>query len=449
MRGCLGVACLGWGIGLSAVAAEGSVGPTLRSGSGQFVVAAPGPGARFAGELAATNTPGWIELEGPSLVLTCERVKHALLWELGALDRWQGTIYVVVNPAMTNNQAPLIGAQVFRQGWQYRLELPARMEVLALVRGVVHAVLLEMANRQAGTRSAEIPLWLAEGLTLHLVRSSLVDLAVAPPNETVARVGVNSKLWEVRRPDPLAEARERLRGHAAMSVARLGEVTPDALAPETWRTFQASAHVFVYNLLQLPGGRSRLLATIRGLPAVLNWQQAFLQAFQPGFARMLEVEKWWSVVLVRFTGQDPMNAWSRSEALARLASVLEPAVLTPATAGGASVRARLRLQELIRDWAYARQVPVLQQVQNQLAAIRVKLPPEAAVLADAYRQVLADYVEGRKRLSLMPVLAVIPSTSASGLVTGTNVRLDELDARRAQEAELPAERTGPARSVAP
>jgi hypothetical protein len=394
----------------------------------------------------ATNTPGWIELEGPSLVLTCERVKRALLWELGAMDRWQGTIYVVVNPAMTNNQAPVIGAQAFRQGWQYRMELPQRMEVLALVRGVVHAVLLEMANRQAGTRSAEVPLWLAEGLTLHLVRSSLTDLAVVPPNELVAGVEVGSTFREVRRPDPLAEARERLKEHAAMSVARLGEVTPDALAPETWRTFQASAQVFVYHLLQLPGGRNRLMATIHGLASVLNWQQAFLEAFQPGFTRMLEVEKWWSVILVRFTGHDPMNAWSRSEALAKLAAVVEPVVLTPVKGGGGSERTRLRLQELIRDWSYARQVPVLQQVQQQLAAVRVKLPPELAVLADAYRQVLADYVDGRKRLSLMPVLAVIPSASSAGLVTGTTGRLDELDGRRAQETDLPVEAgmSGPA-----
>ena len=423
-----------WNGGIVLRAGE-SLGPTLRSSSGQFVVAAPQVQTRVLGAGGATNELGWIDLEAPMLVLTCERVKRALLWEFGVVDQWRGTIYVVVNGAMTNNQPAVIAAQAFLQGWQYRVEVPPRMEPSSLIRGLVHVLLLEIANRQAGPRSAEVPLWLSEGLMLHLVRSSLVDLAVPPPRETLNRVDVLSTLRETRRPDSLAIARERLKDHAAMSVARMGEVVPESLAPETWKTFQASAQLFVHSLLQLQGGRSMLFGTVYRLAGALNWQSAFLESFESFFPRMLDVEKWWSVMLVHFTNQDPLNAWSIPDARAKLADVLQPPIVQSLNPAEPPQRTRVSLQQVIKEWEYSRQAQVLQGVVNQLMVMRVKLPPEMVSLADDYRQVLSEYSDSRRRLLRTRPLLGSSQPPVDRLVAATLRQLDELDLRRLGGAE--------------
>ena len=49
-----------------------------------------------------------------------------------------------------------------------------------MIRAIVQTLLLEVANRQARERSAEIPLWLAEGLTQHLLAAAEADLVLEP-----------------------------------------------------------------------------------------------------------------------------------------------------------------------------------------------------------------------------------------------------------------------------
>lgn len=428
---------------LSVVAVSGApAARLLRSSTGQFVVSAPSVlrDGRGPALTADTNAPVLIELEASALLLTCERVKKALLWELGvAADRWSGTIYVVVNPAIENGRPPFIGAQAFTGGWQYRMELPRQIAPLALLRGIVQVTLMEMANRAAGTRSAEVPLWLSEGFTLHLARTSLIDIVVTPPREVVNRVHVRSVIRDTKRPDPLAQARDRLQSHAAMGVSRLGDITPDDLAGETWLTFQASAQLFVHSLLQLPGGRACLYRTVHQLAAYYNWQSAFLASFSPGFTSMLDVEKWWSVTLFHFAGQDPMNAWSAKVAAGRLEDVLRPPVLVSQGRADLPRRTRVPLQQMIREWDFPRQRPVIQGVTAQLMAMRVKLPPEQAHVADQYRAVLTDYLEDRLRLARARPVVLAPTGAAIRLVEETAQKLARLDQARAAAGQPAAE----------
>ena len=256
-----------------AVSAAAVGASSLRSHSGQFVVSTMDP-APASSRLAPTNA-AVVELQVPTLVITCERVKQALLRELAYADLWQGRLYVVINAQMTNDQPAAIGARQFTDGWQYRVELPVRSSRLKVVRGLVHALLLEMANRNAVNRSAEVPLWLVEGLTLHLARSSLIDLVAPDPRVTMNRVTFSASTRQAVRPDPLAEARERLQSRTAFSFARLGEVTVDQLSGENWETFQASAQLLVSQLLVLPGGRLALTEMIARLGVHPNWQTAF------------------------------------------------------------------------------------------------------------------------------------------------------------------------------
>jgi len=403
---------------------------TLRSGSGQFVVTGLRPQAPpSAGRPASTNA-SLVELWPAPLTVSCERVKQALLRELGARDGWRSQIHVAINPAMTRNQAVVIGARPYSDGWQYRVEVPPWISDARLARGLVHVLLLEMANREAGVRSAEIPLWLSEGLTQHLMRSSTTELALMAPQRTVNGVSLHPSGWQGIRPDPLQAVRERLQTHAAFSFGRLGEVQADQLPEETWRTFQACAQLLVYELLQLPGGPGALQSMLVQSPYFLNWQSAFLSAFQAHFPRMLDAEKWWSVVLTHFTGLDPSQAWSPAVAVEKLEDALHPPVLISGARPDLAQRTRLPLQQLIREWEYLRHRPVLLNTRQQLAILRVRMPPEYRALADEYRRVLEDYLRLRDKSGLGRAFAGQPFTSAEHVARETVKKLNDLDERR-------------------
>jgi hypothetical protein len=421
-----------------------------RSSSGQFVVAGPprrSPVLATSGEGALPQ--GWAELEPSTLVLTCERVRRGLYWELQIPDTWLGKVYVVIDPSIPNNQAPTIGARYFTDGWQYRMEVPGWIDSSRLVRGLIQVLLLEFANRGATERSAEIPLWLLEGTTQHLLHSSLADLVIRPPDPRSAPVPVRSLMREGYRPDPLGEARERLQAHAALSFTRMAEITATDLGEETWKTFRASAQVFLAHLLQMPGARQSLIAMLQQLPLYLNWQMAFLEAFAPTFPRMIDVEKWWSVVLVQFTGLDPLNAWPLGVALDKLDELLHPPVLTPSGSNELPRRHKASLQEIIERWDFLRQRVVLQGVIHQLAAVRLQMPPEAVTIADAYRRELGDYLERRGRLGAPRSLSGSPQTSADKIVSEIKAALDRLDQQRTGAAPTPARAASPPPTNAP
>src|SRR5439155_802236 len=64
-----------------------------------------------------------IELDPNILAVTCERIKQALLRELTLADLWRGRVYVQINSALSSNQAPLVFAMPYLNGWQYQVEL--------------------------------------------------------------------------------------------------------------------------------------------------------------------------------------------------------------------------------------------------------------------------------------------------------------------------------------
>ena len=410
---------------------------TLRSGSGQFVVTGLRPVAPpSTGSPTSTNAP-LVELWPAPLTVSCERVKQALLRELGARDGWRSQIHVAINPAMTNNQSVVIGAKPYSDGWQYRVEVPRWVSEARLAHGLVQVLLLEMANRGAGIRSAEIPLWLSEGLTQHLMRSSATGLALMAPQRTVNRVSLQPSGWQGIRPDPLQPVRERLQTHAAFSFGRLGEVQVEQLSEETWWTFQACAQLLVSELLQLPGGPGALQTMLAQSPYFLNWQSAFLSAFQAHFPRMLDAEKWWLVVLTHFTGLDPSRAWSPSLAMEKLEDALRPPVLVSGARPDLARRTRLPLQQLISEWDYLRQRPVLLNTRQQLALLRVRMPPEYRALADEYGRTLEDYLRLRDKSGLARAFAGQPFTSAEHLAREAVRRLNALDEQRATLSASP------------
>ncbi len=411
---------------------------TLRSSSGQFIVTGPRPASPpETANPVFTNAP-LLEMAPAPLTVACERVKQALLRELGARDLWRSQVHVAINPLMATNQPLVIGARPYLDGWQYRVDVPPWISHARLTRGLVEVLLLELANRGAGTRSAEIPLWLSEGLTQHLLHSSATELALSAPQRTVNRVSLQPSAWQGIRPDPLQPVRERLQAHAAFSFGKLGEVQAGQLSEETWQTFQACAQLLVAELLQLPGGPVALQTMLAQSPYYLNWQSAFFSAFQAYFPRMLDAEKWWSVVITHFTGLDPAQAWSPSVAADKLADTLRPPVLVSGARPDLPQRVRLPLQQVIGGWAYPRQRPVLLNTRQQLALLRVRLPPEYRVLADAYRGTLEDYLRVRDKSGLARAFAGQPFTTAERLARDAVKKLDDLDRQRATLAASPA-----------
>lgn len=404
---------------------------TVRSTSGQFIVGVP---SDFSQSQARSTNNTQVELSPHTLVVTCERVKSLILRELGAADSWFFPIHVLVNPDMPADGPPVINVRMFSDGWQFQIEVPRFIEPQKLVRGLVQVILLEISNRFATHRSAEIPLWLLEGLSQHIIASSPVDVVVGHPNRTVNGVLVR---WQNRPPAiryPLKEVRERLQEYAALSFTRMSEIDPTQMSGETWKTFQASSHLFVSQLLTLPNARSQLGVMLSLLPRHLNWQIAFLNAFHQHFPRMLDVEKWWSVVLVHFSGLDSANAWSVEVALDKIGQALAPPVLINEKPQALPRRVNLPVQEIIDRFDYLRQRLLLQDVIRQLQVLRVFTPPSVVSLLDDYRHALENYLDQRDRAGVGRSLAGLPTLNADRLVHATVEKLNNLDRRRAELA---------------
>ncbi len=402
---------------------------TVNSTSGQFVVRGPVLAQLSTNSEFAPST--LIELDPNILAVTCERIKQALLRELTVVDAWRGRIYLEVNSTLPTNQAPIVFAKPYLDGWQYQVEVARLIEKPKLVSGLVQVLLMEIANRNAGLRSAEIPLWLSEGMAQELAHESEAELVVTQPQRNVNLVNLSWQARQAVRRDPLTEARERLQTHAALSFTKLGEALSHAAPEETWKTFQASAQLFVHELLRLPGGRPRLVAMLYELPSYLNWQTAFLDAFRGLFPRLLDVEKWWAVTLTHFTGQDPTQAWALPVALQKLDDALHPPVLISASRKDMPQRVRMTAQRIINEWDYLRQRIVLKGVTAQLFSIRLKSPPELVALVEEYRATIENYLAKRDQIGMARSLPGLPPMRADFLVTAVIRQLEELDARRA------------------
>jgi hypothetical protein len=149
---------------------------------------------------------------------------------------------------------------------------------------------------------------------------------------------------------------------------------------------------------------------------------------------MLDVEKWWSVVLVHFSGLDSANAWSVDVALAKISQTINPPVLISEKPQDLPRRANLRLQDIIGRFDYLRQRILLQDVIRQLRVLRVLTPPGIVSLVDEYRRTLEDYLNRRDRAGMARSLPGLPPMNSDRLVRETVDRLDALDQHRANLA---------------
>ena len=140
---------------------------------------------------------------------------------------------------------------------------------------------------------------------------------------------------------------------------------------------------------------------ITQLPAYMNWQTAFFQAFHDDFTRPLEVEKWWALRVVTFAARDPGPRWTLAASREKLDALLRIPAEVRTGSNALPVLEEISLQEAITGFSTDAQTTLLEDRLRdlQLAQIRFALP--FVMLAREYSTVLADYLgEPRRNLQL-------------------------------------------------
>ena len=365
-----------------------------RSVTGQFIVFNP---QRFSRAPDFSGDASLVKLEPSLLAVMCERIKQALHEELGPGGQWRGKIYLTLHAAQSADEEIAILAERFKDGWVYRLDLPNPVERSRLIRAVVQVILLEQANRTAGERSAEIPLWLSEGLVRQAVAAHGVEVILPPPSLGANGLKISRLVENARRTNAVILARLALGNRGPLSLPELSWPKENQLSGPDAQLYQLSAQLFVAELLRFEDGRACLREMLAELPKFLNWQVAFLRGFKPHFERQLDVEKWWALQVEFMTGRDENGLWALAESWAKLDQILRAPVQVRREKQDLPSVTEVPLTTVIRDWDFGRQALTLRGKLAELNGARTRVAAELLPLVDEYWRVLADYLNQRDR----------------------------------------------------
>lgn len=397
------------------------------SASGQFLIqelAIPSS----IGAAGLESDTNFVRLEPTLLAISCERIKRNLWRELGATDPWRGRIFLAIYPARSAQDPVTITSEKFRDGWQYRLDLPNVVERSRCVRGVVQALLLEMANRRAEQHSAEIPLWLTEGMARQLRLSAESEIILQPPRARPGGMSLASTFVDATRKDPLTRAHDELRSGPLLSFQELSWPSPEQASGAGAERYCSSAQLFLNELLRLPDGKACLRAMLAELPSHYNWQFAFLHAFNPWFQRPLDVEKWWTLHLVHFTGRELAQTWPMDESWQKLDEIIRSPIEVRASTNDLPLHIDVRLQTIIEQAAPERQKQLLAVRIRALELTRPRLARELVPLVDDYQRVLVAYLQKTEQPGF--TLPFRRKAARRQIAQETIRQLDDLDAKR-------------------
>lgn len=350
----------------------------------------------------STNS-SFIRLEPTLVTISCERIKQALSRELDAPDAWQGKVFLILYPAQTTNDNVLISSERLGRTWQYRVALPEVVSRTRYITAVTQVLLLEMANREAVDRSAELPPWLLHGFARQLLASHEAEIILPPPTRSSDVIGpLPAAVVIGKKENPLKEAHRLLSLHSPLSFQELSWPDDNALAGEAGEVFACSSQVFVDGLLRLKEGRACMREMLRILPQFYNWQFAFLRAYQASFQRPLEVEKWWAVYAAHFTGRQLLaETWTPDASWSKLDEVIRSVVLVQNSSSNALPQYRnVSLQTIVRDWEHDAQTQALQEKIAQLYLLRPRVATNAIPLLDQYHSTIQSFLERRDRTGL-------------------------------------------------
>jgi hypothetical protein len=409
------------------------------SRSGQFIVQSAPSGAGSSFDVNSSTNYQYLRLDPSVVAVSCERIKQILCRELGAAPAWRGKVFVVLRPSRKGDEPVAIMPERFSEGWQYRVELPNPVERTWYLRAIVQVVLLEMANREAGLHSAEIPVWLNEGLTQRLLMFNSAEVLLAAPTPlgggvAVRAIGASESrgnavfTHEVHTNNLRQELHNRMREHPPLSFDELSWPDADQFSGEKAEAYAASAQLFLTELLTLSGGNTCLRAMLAGLPQRYNWQFAFLDAFQNWFKRPRDIEEWWMLQSMHFSGRELTETWTADESWEKLAQALNTAVQIRTDSNELPVYTEVALQTIVRDWADAQQTEALSNKQRELDLLRLWLAPELGSLALEYEKTILAFLQQRGGTAMGLLFG---RRSALDRLTDETVQiLDGLDARR-------------------
>ncbi len=407
---------------------------SVRSYSGQFIAYAARSVTLPSALLSMATNRTFVQLEPTLATVSCERIKQLLLRELGATAPWRGTIYLVLYPAATADDAITITSERFRDGWQYQVDLPDVVERSRYVRAVVQVLLLELANRTAQARTVEVPLWLIEGFSQLLLASNEFEIILPPPRKAANGLAFNTALFNARKETLPQQAQKSLRGRPPLTFEELSWPPAQAVAGDAADLYRGSAQLFVGELLRLPEGREGLRGMLNQLPQYYNWQFALLGAFHSRFQRPLDVEKWWSLSVTDAHGRDPAQAWMPEESWQKLSQAIRSTMQVRTRTNEPPRQVEMTLQRVIREWDPARQTQALNDTLRELGLLRLRLAPEYVGLLQDYGQAIEAYL---LQLDRNPSPLLFTKRAAGRRVVEATVQqLDALDARR--EAARPA-----------
>ena len=378
-----------------------------------------------------------VRLDPTLLTVSCERIKKALLSELGATDHWKGKVFIDLHPARRVDEMIVIASARYGKDWIYHLELPDTVNRNRLITAVTEVLLLEIANRESD-HSAELPSWLGEGISQQLIQNSSMELVVESAQRV--RPGVNSTTEvyrEGRRVDPLRSSHETLLNQPPLSLEELSWPRADQLDGPDAETYRSSAQFFVNELLHLPDGRACLSAVIKELPQHLNWQLTFLHAFRSQFGSQLELEKWWALQLMAFTGRDLTQTWPAAESWKKLEEAVRPVVQVRTSPDELPMRTPVTLQTIVMDWDFSRQTPFLRDRIQQLHLLRTRVSQDVVRLVDDYRATLESYLTRRDQSGITPLGRAMSNPRLSSIARQAVKELDALDLRRERSRQKP------------
>jgi hypothetical protein len=396
------------------------------SASGQFIIHnAPEDLWRLM-DLSPSLMTNYARFDAPVLAVSCERIKSALLAQLGASDEWQGRVSIFLHQARRLDETIVIGSTADGHDWTYYMNLPDTVERRRLVSAVVDVLLLEMSERNSG-RAAEIPKWLAQGLSQQLVNSSMPELVVDTPEGGNSVIRGSTRYVEGTNAAPLERAHEVLLARPPLTF---GELSWPNDGEEESEVYRSSAQLLVCSLLQLEDGRPCLRKMIRELPQHLNWQLSLLDAFQSDFSDQRELEKWWDLRLVNFTGRDLSETWPHDVSARKLDEIIRAGAQVRTAADELPLRSEVTLQSIIGDWGYSMQEGVLREKIRQLDLLRASVSQDLVGLVDDYREVLVAYVKTREKAGAFRSTTVERFLGPDRTALETIRQLNLLDAER-------------------
>ena len=370
----------------------------------------------------------FIRLDPTLLPVSCERIKQILYRELGLADAWSGKVFLKIYPVQTANDPVTIASEQFRDGWHYGVLLPNVIERSRYVRAMVQVLFMEVANRDAREHSAELPIWLVEGFYANLMTSRQIEIILPPPQDTTAGIKLTSMVLNARKEDPLHLAHEQLCTSEPLNFQQLSWPSAGQLTGPEEGLYRSCAQLFVSELLHLEDGPACLRAMLAALPHYYNWQFAFLQAFRSHFQRPLDIEKWWGLQLLHFTGRELTETWPADESWQKLEEIIRSAVQVRTSTNELPLHLEVPLQTMLREWEPPRQTMALRTKAAELGSLRLRVAPEFVPLVDEYRQTIKSYLQNREHTGS---LFSFHRKSSLRRITDEALRqLDALDARR-------------------